>query len=92
MTSVRKTAAQSVPCPQAQCCGCPSPVVKHLDLEGDSEEMNYYRNTNRQIVAQNGYRPRIVSKEMAFYCFDVLASHLHRIQEPPWPKFTNDPL
>ncbi|EDO46025.1 predicted protein [Nematostella vectensis] len=52
--------------------------------------MNCYRNTNRQIVQHNGYKRRIISKDMAFYCFDMLASHLYRVKEPSRPHFTND--
>ncbi|KAJ7378173.1 AMME chromosomal region protein 1-like [Desmophyllum pertusum] len=56
-----------------------------------AEDMNCYRNANKDVVPRsNGYRHRIVSKDMAFYCFDILASHLYRLQEPPWPNFPNE--
>lgn len=63
-----------------------------LVADKERENMNYYRNSNRQITQQNGYRRRIISKEMAFYCFDLLASHLYRLKEPARPLFTNEPL
>lgn len=63
-----------------------------LVADREAEDMNYYRNTNKDVVPRNSYRHRIVTKEMAFYCFDILASHLHRLQEPPWPNFPNDEL
>ena len=41
----------------------------------------------------NGHGPHklVICKEMAYYCFDVLFSHLFRVEMPPCPKFTNDP-
>ncbi|OQR76451.1 AMMECR1 protein-like [Tropilaelaps mercedesae] len=34
--------------------------------------------------------PRTARKEMCFYCFDVLVSHLNRQDSPPEPHFTNE--
>lgn len=39
--------------------------------------MNYYRNVNKDVVLRNGYRYCIVSKDMVFYCFDILESYLY---------------
>ena len=33
----------------------------------------------------------IISREMPFFCFDVLFSHVYRMEAPRWPTFTNDP-
>ncbi|KAG0712073.1 AMMECR1-like protein [Chionoecetes opilio] len=40
---------------------------------------------------RNGLIP-IASAEMCFYCFDVLYSHLHNMETPSTPEFTNEPL
>lgn len=40
---------------------------------------------------RNGLIP-IASAEMCFYCFDVLYSHLHNMETPSTPDFTNEPL
>ncbi|XP_031557473.1 AMME syndrome candidate gene 1 protein-like [Actinia tenebrosa] len=63
-----------------------------LVADKERENMNYYKNSNRQVTHQNVYRRRIISKEMAFYCFDLLASHLYRLKEPARPLFTNEPF
>ncbi|CAH3158643.1 unnamed protein product [Porites lobata] len=60
-----------------------------LVADREAEDMNYYRNSNHDVAPRNNCRRRIVTKEMAFYCFDILCSHLHRHQEPPWPNFPN---
>lgn len=61
-----------------------------LVADREAEDMNYYRNTSKDVNHRANCRHRIVTKEMAFYCFDILASHLYRLQEPPWPNFPND--
>ncbi|KAK2566675.1 AMMECR1-like protein, partial [Acropora cervicornis] len=61
-----------------------------LVADREAEDMNYYRNTSKDVNHRTNCRHRIVTKEMAFYCFDILASHLYRLQEPPWPNFPND--
>ncbi|XP_015747199.1 PREDICTED: AMMECR1-like protein [Acropora digitifera] len=63
-----------------------------LVADREAEDMNYYRNTSKDVNHRTNCRHRIVTKEMAFYCFDILASHLYRLQEPPWPNFPNDEL
>lgn len=63
-----------------------------MAADREAEDMNYYRNANKDVVPRNNYRHRIVSKDMAFYCFDILESHLYRLQEPPWPNFPNEEL
>ncbi|XP_047497216.1 uncharacterized protein CG5902-like isoform X3 [Penaeus chinensis] len=40
---------------------------------------------------RNGLTP-IASPEMCFYCFDVLYSHLHNMEPPGTPDFTNEPF
>ena len=64
-----------------------------LVADREAEDMNYYRNTNHDVAPRSNCRRRIVTKEMAFYCFDILSSHLYRHQEPPWPPtFPNGEL
>ena len=33
----------------------------------------------------------VIVKEMPFFCFDVLFSHIYRLEPPKLPHFTNDP-
>ena len=33
----------------------------------------------------------IIVKDMPFYCFEVLLSHIYRLEAPRVPSFTNDP-
>ncbi|MPC07669.1 AMMECR1-like protein [Portunus trituberculatus] len=58
---------------------------------------------NRSVCCYNGTTPTtngtlrnglipIASAEMCFYCFDVLYSHLHNMETPSTPDFTNEPL
>lgn len=63
-----------------------------LVADREAEDMNYYRNANKDVAPRNSFRHRIVTKEMAFYCFDILAMHLglYHHHEPPWPNFPND--
>lgn len=63
-----------------------------LVADREAEDMNYYRNSSKDVSHRTNCRHRIVTKEMAFYCFDILASHLYRLQEPSWPNFPNDEL
>ncbi|XP_045597269.1 uncharacterized protein CG5902 isoform X3 [Procambarus clarkii] len=58
---------------------------------------------NRAVCCYNGTTPAtngtlrnglipIASPEMCFYCFDVLYSHLHNVEPPSTPDFTNEPF
>ena len=41
---------------------------------------------------QNGIKNGMVAHpEMGFFCFDVLYSHLHSLEAPKNPTFSNDP-
>jgi len=70
------------------CCGTKkqktgSQTSKEVN-HGESSELNH---------SLNGYQPRnekIIHPEMAFYCFDVIFSQLHRTETSIKPQFTND--
>jgi len=55
---------------------------------GMHEVMNYYAKT--YVASQTRYQHDIAMKEMAFYCFVILSSHLYRLQEPPLQNFPDD--
>ncbi|XP_028401804.1 AMMECR1-like protein [Dendronephthya gigantea] len=40
-------------------------------------------------ASRSQHTNRIVNKEMAFFCFDILHAHLKRLGSPQPPKFTN---
>lgn len=49
--------------------------------------------TKKQKTANDGSNSRnvtIIHPEMAFYCFDVVFSQLHRTEPPKTPQFSND--
>lgn len=59
---------------------------------GKDKENDLHSNVERvgqvfQTVPNDG---RVVSKEMGFYCFDVLLSHLEKCEPPRNPSFPND--
>lgn len=37
------------------------------------------------------FKKPVISNEMAFYCFEVLFSHIYRLEPARVPSFTNDP-
>jgi len=50
-------------------------------------------NSQHNNIPQNGMQMnQVVSRDMVYYCFDVLLSHLKRMDLPrsKQPKFTND--
>ena len=56
-------------------------------------QTNGWAQENESQYTLNGIQlTLIVSKDMVYYCFDVLLSHLQRIELPrsKSPKFTND--
>ncbi|XP_018012452.1 AMMECR1-like protein [Hyalella azteca] len=78
------------------CCG-----TKKTKMNGNGQVCCYNSSTNHSSQSnhasassngrvRNGLIP-VACPEMCFYCFDVLHSHLHSLDPPPLPDFTNDP-
>ncbi|XP_042212235.1 AMME syndrome candidate gene 1 protein homolog isoform X6 [Homarus americanus] len=71
----------------AGCCGTKKPK-----LNGGPQVCCYNGTTpTANGTLRNGLIP-IASPEMCFYCFDVLYSHLHNMEPPSTPDFTNEPF
>ena len=46
---------------------------------------------NGDIAELNGHNGMVAHPEMCFFCFDVLYSHLHSLEPPKTPNFSDDP-
>lgn len=70
----------------------------HYDpKQNDHSRTNGHAHTNGHVVPitnglSNGYKDRIASTEMGYFCFDVLYSNLHNVEPPKMPNFTNEAL
>lgn len=66
----------------ASCCGVKKQKLNNsmpASCNGGPSHLNGYK---------NGYT--VASRQMCFYCFDVLHGHLHSYEPPKPPSFTNE--
>lgn len=76
----------------AGCCGVKKQKLNAAVASVNSNRMmNGFSNAGKSPKAV-AREPRVVSKEMCTYCFDVLHSYLHCEDAPKSPKFPNEKL
>uniref|UniRef100_A0A6M2DHH1 AMMECR1 domain-containing protein n=1 Tax=Xenopsylla cheopis TaxID=163159 RepID=A0A6M2DHH1_XENCH len=66
----------------AGCCGTKKQKLNHCSNSSQCNGDSHLTNGDRKVI--------VAVSEMCFFCFDVLYCHLHNLDNPKNPLFTND--